>query len=242
MVPYFRPYSVIPQLCHLDFADMAFSGNGKDQVIAIGIERKTISDLVSSMESGRLSDPQLRGLLKNYDLVYLIVEGIWRSGPGGELETSMGHQGWVPYRRHTRYEAVDNYLTSIENCGVRWRRTANEMETARVVVDLVHYWEKEYGDHKVHKDIYAPVPSEGNRVQLVHPDPPSLVVRWASQIDGVDQRAWQIGKYFSSANQMANASVEEWMEALGIQHSTGTAGKIVDQIYKNNGLRVNNRT
>jgi ERCC4-type nuclease len=234
LLPYFRPYAVIVGLCHLDFADIAFSGNGKDQTLSIGIERKTINDLVQSMESGRLSDPQLRGLLKNYDLIYLVVEGIWRPGPGGELEISRMHQ-WSGTRRLTLYEAVDSYLTSIENCGVRVRRTSNERETAKVIVDLYHYWMKPWEDHGTHRDIYAPVHAESNTVKLVHPDPPNLAVKWACQIDGIDQRAWQVGRYFESANQLANASIGEWMEALGIRKSTRTAASVVDQIYRKNG-------
>ena len=231
---YFHPFGVIVQLSRLEFGDLAFAGNGPEGMLSIGVERKTISDLIQSMETGRLQGHQLRGLLKTYDVTYLVVEGIWRPGPGGELEICHGNGGWrsgLFGKRLTLYEGVDNFCTSVELCGVKIRRTANPTETAKCVVDLYRWWEKDWEAHKSPRDIYAPVAPESTSVRLIHPDPPNLVVRMASQIEGIDLRAWQVGKFFPNAVSMVSASVEEWMQALGIKKSRVTAEKVVKELY-----------
>ena len=70
------PYISSPKLvCHLDFADFSFSGNGPEGGVGIGVERKGVMDLLQSMTSGRLVGHQLIGLQKEYDWTYLLVVG-----------------------------------------------------------------------------------------------------------------------------------------------------------------------
>ena len=84
LLPLFRPYDVTVELSHLEYADIAFFGNGPTGPELVGIERKTLHDLVNSMRSRRLSGYQLPGLMAAYAWVYIVVEGVWRAGDGGE--------------------------------------------------------------------------------------------------------------------------------------------------------------
>ena len=84
LLPLFRPYDAPVELARLDFGDACWLGNGATGPELVGVERKTIHDLVSSMRSKRLSGYQLPGLLRTYDWVYLLVEGVWRCGGRGE--------------------------------------------------------------------------------------------------------------------------------------------------------------
>ena len=59
--------------CRLEFADFAWSGNGPDGQVDIGVERKSLLDLLASMTTGRLSGHQMVGLTAQYDWVYLLV-------------------------------------------------------------------------------------------------------------------------------------------------------------------------
>src|SRR5437016_923212 len=120
LLPHFKSFDVRTEVCHLESADAAFVGYGPDGPIYIGIERKVISDLVASIRSKRLSGHQLAGLIENYDVSILLVEGIYRPGANGELET-VTHWGWRPLyigRQAVLYREVDNFITSMEEAGL----------------------------------------------------------------------------------------------------------------------------
>ena len=70
----------------LEFGDAMFSGNGPDGMCLIGFERKRLSDLLTSMRDRRLSGRQMRGCWERYDFVWIVSEGIYREGTGGEIE------------------------------------------------------------------------------------------------------------------------------------------------------------
>jgi len=218
--PYFKPYAIPLEVCHLEYADAAFVGNGPDGPCYIGIERKTIGDLMNSLRSGRLGGHQLGGLIENYDAAYLILEGILKPGNGGELLTSYGNGQWRPaYNGRTvmLYREVDNFLTTMETAGLRVRKTAYITETACVIANLFAWWSKPFEDHKAHREIYAPVPAamNGRKLRLDVPKP-SLVVKVAAQLPGLDQKAWDVGKVFQSVEEMMQAGEKQWKAIPGI--------------------------
>src|SRR2546426_10716375 len=74
------------EICRLNSADYAFVGNGNGKPTLVGIERKGLNDALQCIQTGRFAGTQLPGLLHDYDVVYLIVEGAWRPGKEGTLE------------------------------------------------------------------------------------------------------------------------------------------------------------
>lgn len=68
-------------------ADVSFVGNGPDGQEVIGIEFKSLSDLLSSIHSGKLQDTQLPELRREYDRPYLLYYGEYRCSEDGYLET-----------------------------------------------------------------------------------------------------------------------------------------------------------
>jgi len=66
--------------------DVAFSGQGPEGKLMIGIEFKSLSDLLSSIEDGRLPATQLRAMKEEYQICYLLFYGEYRCGPDGYLE------------------------------------------------------------------------------------------------------------------------------------------------------------
>src|SRR5215471_7722117 len=120
LLPYFKPFDVEAEICRLGFADAAFVGNGPDGIISIGIERKVLGDLLASMRAERLAGHQLDGLLENYQVNYLIVEGICRPGRNGELEQIRGNDWRAIYigRTPMLYREMDNFLTTMEAVGI----------------------------------------------------------------------------------------------------------------------------
>lgn len=173
----------------LEYGDLAFEGNGECGPGAmIALERKKLSDLITSMQKRRLSGHQARGLHKEYDYVFLIAEGMWRAGSGGEIEhwgsnwtssrgsdgkmrRTPGKSGWIPFYAHATNHAVSytqlaSYMYSMtlrsksaRREPLRIIRTSTLAETAAQVVALYkNFTEKLWEDHHAHDQIYTPLP------------------------------------------------------------------------------------
>lgn len=197
--------------CRLDYADVVIeSCDGR----IIGFERKRIHDLINSMEDRRLSGSQLKGMHATYDRVELIVESIYRPGENGEIEVP-GRSGWQPLFWRgggISYRQVDSYLYSQYECGgVAIWRTGYVQETAQLLVSRWHWWQKPYHLHKSHDTIYTNNPAAQRRgAVMLHQGEANPVTLLAAQIPGLDAKAWDVGKYFSSPFEMVAASVDDW--------------------------------
>lgn len=142
LLPFFPPNLAV--LGRLQYADFAFLGKGPSDIpITIGIERKAFMDLINSMTTGRFSGHQLPGLLSHYQVVYLLIEGIWRFNPkSGLLERRKG-KSWTPLelgsRRFMAREVWGFLNTLIIRTNVHIIQTGTRRETAQVVAAL-HHW------------------------------------------------------------------------------------------------------
>ena len=175
---------------NLDYGDYVFDGYGEFGECMVGCERKKLGDLVNSMTDRRLSGHQLRGLWKCYDYVFLLVEGMFRPGPGGEIEElvwdgrerknvwrafykngNKGERGAVSYRH------VDAYLNSLSLRSrsprgepLRVKRSSYHTETAAQLVALYKgFTEKRWDEHHAHDELYAPGPKKGHGGNWAHP-------------------------------------------------------------------------
>lgn len=231
LLPLFKPYGIEVELTELEFGDLCWSGNGPDNGVLVGVERKTIHDLISSMRSRRLSGHQLPGLLRTYDYVYLLVEGITRCGDKGELLTYY-KRGFIPVRSGSRpilYREVEHYFETLTHiCGVTVVSTANDEQTVLWSVSAYKWWnDKRWDQHHAHKEIYAPPPKQkGGRV--FGRSKIGIVEKVAAQIVGIDRRAFDVGKKFKTVRDMVNASEKDWEKVKGI--GKVLAGKIYRQL------------
>lgn len=227
LAPTFLSYGIQPQIRHLDFGDLEWEGNGPRGRCAIVVERKRIEDLVQSMQSKRLSGHQLPGMAANYDYCYLMVEGVWRPGPEGQLQIGRGSfesestfgGRWLPSReRGLLYRSVDNYLASLElMAGVIYRRTMGPLETVATVIDLFRWWEKPWADHRAHLGVYAPaVATRGKGRLTLAPRKVSVAEKIAMQLPGLDTKAQLVAEHFRTARNMANANESEWKAIKGV--------------------------
>jgi len=215
LLPHF-PQS-IAKLGSLEYADACFLGNGPEGPVMVGVERKALGDLLSSMQTGRLAGHQLLGLINSYHTVYLIVEGIWRTDPrSGLLEVRRG-QGWTPFgfgKRQWMTKEMDNFLNTLEVIGgVVVRTTPSMRETASLITNTYHWWSKEWEDHKSHLAIH-----KGRvRQDSVLLTKPSLVRRMSAEISGIGWgRSKNVDSHFSSVREMVLADGREWLEIPGI--------------------------
>lgn len=218
-------------LYRLEYGDFSFIGNGPDGPVMVGIERKQVREVASTLLDHRFTGHQLPGLLQQYQIVYLIVEGRMRAAPGTGLLEYKRSNGWVQIVNGTRrYMASDIrlFLSTIENtCGVRLRFTESQRGTADEVKALHDWWTgKEWQDHKSHLANRNPLPD------TTWVRKPTLVEQIAACLPGVGwKRARAAGLVFPSVQEMVEAVVEDWEKVEGI--GKGVAAKVVAAINGN---------
>jgi ERCC4-type nuclease len=214
----------------MEYGDFAFVGNGPEGPTFIGIERKTIRDLIQSMENGRLSGHQLIGLKETYSWVYLIVEGVWRSNPAtGILEEKQG-VAWAPYgfgtRRYMGREIMCYLNTLTVKTGVIVHKTFNRSETVQFILALHSWWERRWELHVSHLSQNKSARGQNGEVHLV---PPTMLRRVAAELPGVGWgKSKDVEKHFGTVYAMTNAEVKEWMQIPGIGKTI--AEKVVKEI------------
>jgi ERCC4-type nuclease len=213
LAKYFTSYGIQPEITKLPFGDFDFKGYGAAGVSGIVFERKRIDDLVASMQSKRLSGYQLPGMADAYDYGYLIIEGIWKSGPSGELMVN-DRGKWYARGIHTR--AVHNYVMGLAfRAGLMPWKTASQEETIGFIVDQYNMFKTPWEEHHAHEAVYAPAEANGNARQGFRL---SLATRKVTRrekaaiaaLPGLDDLARWVEGWFSSIRQMANAEEEEW--------------------------------
>ncbi len=215
--PLFQSYGIKPIMCRLEFGDLDFMGSGPQGGCAIAVERKRINDLISSIQSKRLSGHQRPGMARQYDYGYLIVEGVWRPGENGQLEIyNSANRKWIaPFASQVTYRQIDNYLSTLEiKSGMIYRRTYNELETVAVIVDLLRWWDKPWDEHHSHDVKYQPADGpEGKRLRMVAPSQVELVAR---TLPGLDRKAKRVAKRFMTVKEMVMATDAQWQAIEGI--------------------------
>ena len=224
----------LTQIQRLQFGDARFFGQGPEGPIPVGIERKRIGDLVSSMQDGRLSGHQLVGMLSRYQVVYLLVEGLWRADPKEGVLQVMRRGKWVPLNHGKRlYMARDvgNYLNTLAvMCGVIVWRSSRQESSAQWILSTYRWWQKAWRDHKSHYRFSMPLPN-GMGVQLRKPH---LTERLAKELPGVGwERARALGKRFKTPLDLLLADEKDLREVAGV--GKVLARRIVDAIQGQGG-------
>lgn len=221
------PLLSVPNItCRMEFADFAWSGNGPDGPVDVGIERKGIMDLLQSMTTGRLSGHQMIGLTNRYDWVYLLVEGIWRPDRHSGMLQRIGKSGkWAAAAQGSRrFMARDvyNFINTLSiMCGVIAVCTSNQWETAKWL-DYNHgWWAKDWHKHKSHLQFQKPVIH-------AHLSKPGLTTKFFSQLNGIGwDKARKLGAAFPTMADVFEA--DDWTIVDGI--GPKLADSIVEQIW-----------
>lgn len=206
------------QLGTLDFGDVMLTGHGpNDTTISVGVEVKSVHDLLSSIETGRLAGHQLPGLIKGYDYAWLMVYGAARPGKDNYLEVNRhGHWGNFSLgRRPVPWSYLEGWLLTAQLfSSIRIKWVSNEEEAAKWIAVLDRWLSKPWDQHKGLK-----VFNESG-VQAAPPgaDPvEALIAKVAAQIPGIGwTRGWAAAKHFTSIEEMMNATAESWQQIPGI--------------------------
>lgn len=210
-------YPVLADRCvlgTLEFGDAMMSGHGPDGgTLTVGVEVKSIHDLLSSISTGRLGGHQIPGMLRSYDRCCLLIYGDWRPGSDGNLQIRKG-SSWRTYhigRRLMPWAYVEGFLlTCWFKAGIPTMRACDKEQAATWLAILDRWLDKPWEKHKAlevwdrSKELAAPPESDPTE---------ELIARVASQLPAIGwDRGWAAAKHFDSVSAMMDAPWEEWKQ------------------------------
>lgn len=219
------------ELDSMHYGDVYFLGQGEGGTpVPIGVERKRLNDLLSSLMSGRLNGHQLPGLLNAYAFSWLVVEGSYRVDPEGILLVPR-RGGWVPLahgRQRYMAAALESWLLTVSlRGGLRLMFTRDEQHTARWLHALYQWWLKPWEKHSGHLALDQAMP-ERDAMLLTGT---TLVQKVAAQLPGIGYtRAHAVSKAFPNILSLACAPVQQWRQIPGI--GDGIAAQVVKAIQQ----------
>lgn len=237
------------QLQRLRFADFSFWGHGPRGRVRVGVERKTISEILTAITDSRFTGHQLPGLLKAYDYTYLVVEGNYYPDPASGILMVNGRAAGHTRQGHL-FENAEKFLMTLElKAGLRVRRTNTPVHTALWIAALYRWWQKRWSEHK---SAYVVDETKPDRAIL---DARTMKRKVANQLTGLAWvRSVKADSYFPSIAAMAvgdpryQATKDElataqrhWQTALGFKKGTATATSIVDVCHRRDDVKGKGR-
>lgn len=202
------------KLARLNSGDVAFTGNGPEGKVHVGVEVKRLHDFLNSTE--RLTRRQLPEMMEEYDVCYLVVEGLWRFDKDtGVLQSWTKAAGWraVAHGRLFNQKFVDGFIATLIAAGggkLNVWRTSNDIETAGWLDVMADWWGKEWEGHTSHLGLTKSNGRVGFRK-------PNVVEMVAAQLPGIGMgKARNAAKEFGSVREMVMAGEEEWRNVEGV--------------------------
>ena len=225
-----RRLGIPVEKAQLSYGDACFEGHGPKGLITVGVERKTIPDMLHCIDDARYTAHQLPGMAKMYDKSILALEGEWMMGTKpfyeGILMTRKEGQYYpLTYRsRRVMYSKLYRYLLSIALSGVIITYSRDQGHTAANICENYHYFQKKWENHTSLLEIQ----------KLALPEmrgETTLVRRWASQLSGVGvKHSMQAEHIFKRAIDLARSDETEWLQIPGL--GVATAQNIIKEIWK----------
>lgn len=231
---FFKSWGVQFDLMHLEYGDAAMAGQSPYDTI--GVEIKKVRDALQCMCDGRFAGHQLPGLIKEYQLVWLVIEGHFNVSFDTRQMTVSGKRGLqhplkLGKTRTFQYRSFDHWLMTMElRGGLRIKRTASRCETAQFLSDLQTWWEKPIDQHKSHLAFHEVRPDAALLV------PMTPVMKVAKELPGIGwQRAQLVSRHFKSVYDMMVADEKDWMQIDGIGPTMASA--IIRFMGRNGAVR-----
>lgn len=197
----------------LEFGDVALSGHGPDpdKPLTIGVEVKSVHDLLQSIGTGRLAGHQIPGLVRSYDHSWLLIYGAVRAGKDNYLEINR-HGRWQHFhlgRNPVPYSYLEGFLLTAQLFSpIRIKWVYDEDEAAKWISVFDRWLSKKWDKHKA-----LQVFNESQAIAVpIGADPvEAQMAKIAAQLPGVGwTRAWGAARQFESVDEMMNASIPEW--------------------------------
>lgn len=222
---------------NLTSADFAFYGQGPEGECRIGVERKTVQEMVGLASRKRLTGHQLPRMTKRYRFRFLFVEGATRVNPDwGSLEAGKPVKGgrltmWFPAgwgnERNTFETYFKNNLTLRLRAAMILIPTADKTETCHAIHALYRWFEKPWNQHGSHLAVDEVLPDSAIidertvRRQLLAQVPAigwtrsAVISKQLSHLTLAQTLIW-----------MGGATVKDWQRVLGFKDGLKTAQEI----------------
>lgn len=229
LLPIIRGIGVQAEKADLKFGDFCFEGRGPKGDILIGIERKTLSDIMHCIDDARYSAHQKVGMEQMYGKSFLLVEGVWAMGSPpfyqGVLITSRDGSSWGPFRYRSKkvmYSKLYRYLISVSLSGVATTYSRNMHHTACNVVEMYHYFQKRWQDHtSLLETQKLAIPQLSGH--------PSLCRMWAADIKDIGVKfSMDAERMFKTPVRLANSEERDWLQIQGV--GPKTARQVIREI------------
>lgn len=231
LLPIIQRIGVPCELSRLSYGDAAFEGNGPKGPITVGVERKTLNDMLACIEDARYAAHQRPGMLALYSKSYLCIEGLWAPGDGNGFDGQLmqgfrNGASWGPLKvrsgRTPLYSKLYRYLMSVALSGVIITPSMHIFHTAYNICEMYQYFQKRWNQHTSLIEVQ----------KLAIPDmtgKPSLVRRWASDLTDIGVvHSQDAERLFRAPLILANAPESAWLDIKGI--GVPTARRIVKEI------------
>lgn len=228
LIPIIRKIGVRVEESDLPFGDACFEGNGPDGTITIGIERKTLHDMLHCIDDARYVGQRL-GMQRLYNKSYLMLEGCWKPHEQGFLMEGFNtgtSWGFCRYRsRQTMYSKLRRYLFSM-GLGANPPQviyTRDMFQSAYDICECFHYFQKKWADHTSLLEVHTlAIPELSMR--------PSLTRRWAAQLKDIGVKySIEAENLFRKPIKLAQSSESDWLRIPGI--GVKTARQIIKEIW-----------
>lgn len=217
----YPPLKRSADLTRLRAGDAMIVGKGPGgRPVLVGIEFKSVADLIQSIDNGRLQGKQLPEMLADYDDTWLLTYGDYRCSDHGDLQTKIRGK-WTEYVYGGKdgaalpYVYLEAFLHTAAQVGVRHRHIyGTPRDAALWIGGLARWWNKPWEKHGGMKTLDSP-----GRPGLM-PDVDRgthLRARVAACLPGLGyKRAVAVAERFGSVRQMILAGGDEWTEVEGV--------------------------
>jgi ERCC4-type nuclease len=207
------------------FGDLHWTGERAGKTVSIGMEFKTLSDLLACIQDKRLVSHQIPGLVKSYDIRWLVIEGSIRPRRDGtleELHSFRSRRGkeigiWQRvYASITYRQAVKYVLTLAHKANFHVKWTSCRAESLAFIACEFSWWQTPWDKHHAHLALPA---WEDNhpRVDAVLFRRPSVLRRVASCLPGIGwTRSSAVARRFKSMEAMVRATRKDWQSVEGL--------------------------
>lgn len=237
----YPPFDKCATLCRLDSADFAFVGNGPDGKVMVGVELKSITDLLGSTDNGRVQATQLPAMLDEYDDVWLLYYGAYRPSPDSHCLQVWLKGQWRNYYIGTRpvpYGYLEAFLIGLQAIGINVKYVPDEGQAAAWLAELVRWRTKSWGAHKSLRtfdrsrkitDGRQRKNKDGNRASLMPTvdDHTLLKAKFAAALPTLGyERGIAAARHFKSVFDMVIADEDDWAEVTTTSRKTGRKMRI----------------
>lgn len=213
----------------IEYGDICFEGNGPNGKILIGIERKTLHNMLNCIDDSQYSAHQRPGMNIMYQKSFLLIEGHWRQHEDGWLMEGFNDGsswGYCKYKgSRVLYSKLYRYLLSVSMSGVTVIYSRNLTQTAYNACEMYHWFQKSWNNHSSLLSTQT-LAVPGLDMQ------PSLVRKVAAQISNLGTKlSIEAEKRFKTTYRMINSSESDWMSIPKI--GAKTAQQIIREIHTN---------